>query len=256
MAAAFIAGNWKMNTSVAEAVALAQQLRGPLESMEGIIRLICPPFVSLAPVAHVLEGSTLELGAQDLHPEPKGAFTGEVSGAMLEGLCRYVIVGHSERRHIMGETDETVNRKVTAALRHDLVPILCVGEILSEREEGRAKEVVTRQLNAGFQGLDLSAVGWVVIAYEPVWAIGTGKAATAEQAQEMMGVVRAWLSNATSQELAQGVPLLYGGSVTADNVAQFAAERDIDGALVGGASLRAEEFVAIAQGLAQAAAGS
>ena len=242
MAIPFVAGNWKMNTTVDEAVALAQALREPLELLDGITRAVCPPFVSLTAVARALDGSAIQVGAQNLHPEPKGAFTGEVSGMMLHGLCRYVIVGHSERRQHFGEDDATVNRKVQSALSVGLVPILCVGERLEEREQGRAEEVVTRQLQGGLA--EVGPASLLVVAYEPVWAIGTGHAATGAMAQDMMGLIRKLLRE-TAGNSADTVPLLYGGSVTAANVAEYAAERDIDGALVGGASLRADEFVEI-----------
>ena len=249
MAIPFVAGNWKMNTTVDEAVALAQALREPLERLDGITRAVCPPFVSLAAVAKALESSAVQVSAQNLHPEPKGAFTGEVSGMMLQGLCRYVIVGHSERRQHFGEDDATVNRKVLSAIGVGLIPILCVGERLQEREQGRAEEVVTCQLRAGLA--DVDAASDLVVAYEPVWAIGTGQAATGAMAQEMMGLMRKLLRE-TAGNSADAVPVLYGGSVTAANVAEYAAERDIDGALVGGASLRADEFVGIVRQVREA----
>ena len=253
MATPFAAGNWKMNTTLDEAVALAQEMRGPLSALTSVIRVVCPPYVSLAAVAAVLKGGSIAVGAQDLHPEPKGAFTGAVSGTMLQGLCQYVIVGHSERRHIFGETDELVNQKLLAAIGLDLTPILCVGETLEERQAGRAKDVVSGQVRQGLRGYEHASIK-VVVAYEPVWAIGTGHPATDEAAQEMMGMVRQVLGDEVGPEAAAEIPLLYGGSVTAKNVAQYARQADIDGALVGGASLRAEEFVAIVREIAEARA--
>ena len=254
MATPLIAGNWKMNTTVAEAVALARELREPLAAVDGVTRVVCPPFVSLAAVAEALDGAPIAVGAQNMHPEPKGAFTGEVSGAMLQPLCTYVILGHSERRHSMGETDELINRKVHAALSLGLTPILCIGETLEERGGGHALEVVERQLKGSLAEVEADAIARLAVAYEPVWAIGTGMAATAETAQEMMGAVRHQISRLSHVSVAAAVPLLYGGSVTAGNVAEFTGEADVDGALVGGASLQAASFVAIAQAIATAKA--
>jgi triosephosphate isomerase (TIM) len=248
MATPFIAGNWKMNTTLAEAVALVRDMRGPLEALDGITRVVCPPFVSLAAVAGELSGSAIGVGAQNMHPEAKGAFTGEVSPTMLEGLCRYVILGHSERRQLFNEDDAFINRKVQAALTAGLVPVLCVGETLEEREAGRAQNVVTRQVREGLAGAEIP-VGGLVLAYEPVWAIGTGRAADGATAQEIMGLMRSLLRDVAGDAAAAATPLLYGGSVTADNVAEFAGQQDIDGALVGGASLRAEQFVEIARAI-------
>ena len=251
MAAPFVAGNWKMHTTLDEAVALAQEMREPLSALRDITRVVCPPFVSLAAVTKALAGSPIAVGAQDLHPAPQGAFTGEVSGTMLRGLCQYVIVGHSERRHLFGESDDLVSRKVTAALDVGLTPILCVGETLEERDAGQATEVVIRQLQTSLRGLKADAISALAVAYEPVWAIGTGRPATGELAQEMMAVVRDVLTELAGPGVSTLVPLLYGGSVTADNIREFAAQRDVDGALVGGASLRADEFVAIAKAIAE-----
>jgi triosephosphate isomerase len=241
-----------MNTTLAEAVALAQQLRSLLSGIDGVTRVVCPPFVSLARVAELLSGSGIAVGAQNLHPEAKGAFTGEVSGAMLQGVCQYVIVGHSERRQLFGEADDLVQRKVAAALGFGLTPILCVGETMQQRDAGQAHGVVTGQLRGCLAGLEPRTMAGVVVAYEPVWAIGTGRAATAALAQEMMGLMRATLSEIAGKEAASGIPLLYGGSVTAENIGGYAGQQDVDGALVGGASLRAEEFARIAQAVAAA----
>ena len=250
MVTPLVAGNWKMNPpTVAEAVALAEALRGPLSVVDGVERIVCPPFVALTAVADALAGSPVALGAQNLHPEPKGAFTGEVSGAMLQGVCSHVIVGHSERRHVLGETDDFVNAKLLAVLGLGMTPILCVGETADERDAGQAEAVVERQTAAGLDGAGHN-VGRVVVAYEPVWAIGTGRAATPEIAQEMIGGIRAHLTRLTDAATAAQVPLLYGGSVNAANAAELAALPDVDGALVGGASLDPDAFVAIVKAFA------
>ncbi|MCH8848574.1 MAG: triose-phosphate isomerase [Chloroflexi bacterium] len=246
-----VVGNWKMNPpSIAEAVALAQALRAPLGAVEGVERVVCPPFVALPAVADALAGSPIVLGAQNVHPQPKGAFTGEVSGAMLQGVCSHVIVGHSERRHSLGETDDFVNAKVLAVLGLGMTPVLCVGETLEERDAGEASAVVERQTAAGLAGVEPGDVTKVVLAYEPVWAIGTGRAATPETAQEMIGGIRAHLVRLTDSATAAQVRLLYGGSVNAANAAELAALPDVDGALVGGASLDPDAFVAIARAFA------
>lgn len=241
----FIAGNWKMNTTVAQATALARELRERLEHIEGIEKVVCPPFVSLAPLRELLGGSSIRLGAQNMYFEEQGAYTGEVSPLMLEELCDFVILGHSERRQYFSESDELVNRKVQAALRVGLVPILCVGERLEQMEAGETEEVVTRQLRGALGGIEPPA--GLVIAYEPVWAIGTGKAATAPQSNDTIALLRRSVAELYGEEVAQGVRILYGGSVTASNIADFMAQPEIDGALVGGASLKAEEFVSIVE---------
>ena len=240
-----VAGNWKMNTTLDEAMALVSQMREDLDAVAGVEKVVCPPFVSLAVVKSVLKGTSISLGAQNMHHEEKGAFTGEVSPAMLAELCRYVILGHSERRQHFGETDETVNRKVVAALKAGLQPILCVGERLEQREAGTAEDVVVRQLTDALEGV--SSADTLVVAYEPVWAIGTGVAATAQDAEDMMGAIRRTLAGLYGDAGAREVPLLYGGSVTADNVAEYAGQPNVDGALVGGASLNATSFVEIAR---------
>ena len=238
-----IAGNWKMNTTVTEAIKLVNEMLPGLDKIDGIDKVICPPFVSLASVRELIKGSSVKLGAQNIYFEEKGAYTGEVSPPMLADLCEFVIIGHSERRHILGETEEDINKKVLAALKAGLKPILCVGEKLDENEAGRTEEVVTRQLRsalAGVAGLDVLAV-----AYEPVWAIGTGRAATGEQANETVGLIRSTVAELYSNDIAQDLRILYGGSVTADNIAEFIQQPDIDGGLVGGASLKAEQFLSI-----------
>ena len=250
MASPFVAGNWKMNTTVAEAARLAREVRAEIAEVAGVTRVLCPPFVSLAAVGAELGGSEIAVGAQNMHSEAKGAFTGEVAGPMLAGLCTYVILGHSERRALFGEEDAFINAKVRAALQIGLTPILCVGETLGEREAGQADAVARRQLRGGTAGLTADEVGKTVVAYEPVWAIGTGRAATPEDAQAMIGMIRAELARLASDEAAANVPILYGGSVNAGNCAEIAAQPDVDGALVGGASLVAGDFAAIVRAFA------
>ncbi len=240
-----IAGNWKMNTTIEEAVALVRDMLGGLQDIEGAEKVVCPPFVSLAAVRPVLERSSVRLGAQNMHFEEKGAFTGEVSPGMLAGLCHYVIIGHSERRQLFGETDETVNRKVKAALKFKLLPIMCVGETLAENEAGKTEEVVTRQVKKGLEGIDNP--GGLVIAYEPIWAIGTGKAATGKQANATIGLVRRTVRDLYGAAVADALRIQYGGSVTAANIVEFVSQPEIDGGLVGGASLKAPEFVSIVE---------
>lgn len=247
MAKPFVAGNWKMNTTVMEGVKLAREVRPSLADVEGITLVVCPPFTSLAGVQAELVGSNVTVGAQNMHPEPKGAFTGEVSGPMLRDLCSHVILGHSERRLLLGERNDFINAKVRSALSIGLTPILCVGETIQQREDGRAIDVVTEQLQGCLTGLSAEEVGNVVVAYEPVWAIGTGRAATPEIAQEMMGAVRYEVARLSQIAIANEVPLLYGGSVTGDNSSELAEQPDIDGALVGGASLKAADFTVIAK---------
>lgn len=240
-----IAGNWKMNTTLAEALALVSSMRDRLDGIKGVQKVICPPFISLAAVRELLKGSTIELGAQNMHFEDKGAYTGEVSPLMLSALCRFVILGHSERRHYFADKDVLINKKVQAALRVGLRPILCVGERSEENEAGKAIEVVTRQVRRGLKGVAASSE--LVIAYEPVWAIGTGKAATGEQANETISFIRKLIAEIYGPEIAQVVRILYGGSVNSANIAEFVSQSEIDGALVGGASLKAEEFISIVE---------
>jgi triosephosphate isomerase (TIM) len=239
-----IAGNWKMNTTVAEAVKLTKTLLPGLEAVGGVERVICPPFISLAPLHEVLAGSSVALGAQDLFWEEKGAYTGEVSPAMLAPLCTYVIIGHSERRQYFGETNETVNKKIKAALKAGLKPIVCVGENLDQREAGQTESWITEQIREGFVGL--SSLDNIVVAYEPIWAIGTGRAATADMANDVCALVRRTLGELFGATAAEEVRIQYGGSMTAANVAELMSKPDIDGGLVGGASLK-EEFVQLVQ---------
>ena len=245
-----IAGNWKMNTTVEQAVELVQEMKDTLHAIEGVEKVLCPPFISLSAVSGLIAGSSIKLGAQNLYFEEKGAYTGEVSPLMLAGLCQYVIIGHSERRQYFGETDETVNRKVEAALKVGLKPILCVGERLEENETGKTEEVVTRQAKGALVGIDSPRE--LVIAYEPVWAIGTGKAATGDQANTTIGLIRHVISQLYGEQFAQNLRLQYGGSVTSANIAEFISQPEIDGALVGGASLKATEFLGIVEQTANA----
>jgi triosephosphate isomerase len=240
-----IAGNWKMNTTVDEAVALVRDMLGGLEDIGGVEKVVCPPFVSLAEVKPVLDKSSVRLGAQNMHFEEKGAYTGEVSPVMLAHLCEYVIVGHSERRQYFGETDEIVNRKVKAALKFNLKPIMCVGETLAENEAEKTEEVVTRQVKKGLAGVDRA--DGLVIAYEPIWAIGTGKAATGKQANATIGLIRRTVQELYGADVAQGLRIQYGGSVTGANIVEFISQPEIDGGLVGGASLKAADFVSIVE---------
>ncbi len=244
------AGNWKLHGTIAEAVALAMALRQALADADlaGRDVVLCPPFTAIAAVARVLAGSRLTAGGQDCFWEPKGAFTGEVSAEMLrEAGATVVIVGHSERRQYFGETDEAVSRKAIAALRADLTPIVCVGERLEEREAGRTLDVVARQVAGGFGPLPAEAAeaGRVVVAYEPVWAIGTGRTATPAQAQEVHAAIRRLVRERLGPAAAAAVRIQYGGSVRPDNIDELMAEPDIDGALVGGASLDASSFARI-----------
>ena len=237
----FIAGNWKMNTSEEEAAALA---RGVAEATAGVACdvAVCPPFPHLAAVREAVRGSEVGVGAQDVYWEPSGAFTGEVSLAVLESYCRYVIIGHSERRALFGDTDEWVNRKAAAVLASPLDPIVAVGETLPEREAGQMASVLDRQVRRGLANLDLSAR--VTVAYEPVWAIGTGKTATPEMAQEACALIRGLLRE-LGGVAADDIRIQYGGSVNPGNAVDLLAQPDIDGALVGGASLKVEQFAAI-----------
>ncbi len=241
-----MAGNWKMHKTVGEAVDFVTRLQKALGDWKETEAVVAPPFVALAPVAERLKGTRIALAAQNCFWEDQGAFTGEVSPLMLRDLgCRYVIIGHSERRAYFGETDETVNKKVKAALSHDLLPIICVGESLEERERGDTFKIVERQIQAGLKGLDGAAPQTLVIAYEPIWAIGTGKTATPEQAQEMHAFIRGLVAAVFDSEGAEKVRIQYGGSVKPDNVDELMAQPDIDGALVGGASLEVDSFARI-----------
>lgn len=250
-----IAGNWKMNKTSAEALRLVEEMLPGLQTVAGVDKLVCPPATALMPVSALLHNSGVALGAQNLYWEESGAFTGELSPSMVAEFCQYVIIGHSERRALFGESDADVQRKVRAALAAGLRPVLCVGETLQENEAGQAAEVLSRQLRAALDGSSLNSAAALVVAYEPVWAIGTGKAATPEQTNTLLrNVVRPTLAGLYGDALAQGLRVLYGGSVNASNAAGFFAMPEIDGALVGGASLKAEEFVGITQAAAAAVA--
>jgi triosephosphate isomerase len=242
----FIAGNWKMNKPPAEGAALAREmvaLRAGDPAAVACAVAVCPPFTGLAAVAEALKGSGVHLGAQNMNAETHGAFTGEVSGPMLAAAgCRFVVLGHSERRHGMGESDEQVAKKLRAALRDSLTPIVCVGELLADREAGRTAEVLVRQVSVAYAGLDPETAKATVVAYEPVWAIGTGKVASPEQARDAHRVIRVTLDKVVGAGTGQAVAILYGGSVNAGNAATLFAEDDIDGALVGGAALEAAGF--------------
>ncbi|HXH83272.1 MAG TPA: triose-phosphate isomerase [Candidatus Tectomicrobia bacterium] len=249
-----VIGNWKMHTTVAEARALAGAIREGLKRPRAEVA-VCPPFTALAAVAETLAGSPIMVGAQNCHWEDAGAHTGEVAPPMLVDVgCRLVLLGHSERRREMRETDEEIARKVAAALRHGLTPVLCVGETAEERRQGLTFTTVEGQLRAGLAGLEPAAIARCVLAYEPVWAIGTGVNATPAQAAEVHGYLRGLLSEVASKEIAQTLRILYGGSVKADNADALLAEAEIDGALVGGASLNAPGFIAIVRKAARGAA--
>lgn len=248
----FVAGNWKMNKTVEEARTLVFEMVQPLNTVKGVEKVLCPPFLALFPVSALLNGLDIGLGAQDMYWEIKGAFTGEVSPGMIAEFCHYVILGHSERRTYFGETDEIVNKKVTAAITAGLVPIFCVGETLAENKAKRTEEVVSRQVREGLKGLSQEAAARVVVAYEPVWAIGTGLASTGPDANAVVkGVIRPRLAELFGTPVAQAIRVLYGGSVTAANAQEFFSQPEIDGALVGGASLKKDEFVQITQAAAK-----
>jgi triosephosphate isomerase len=238
-----------MNTTVSQAIELVSQMRPGLEKIENVDRVICPPFVSLAAVKELLKGSPIKLGAQNLYFKAEGAYTGEISPLMLAELCDFVILGHSERRQYFNESGELINKKVKAALEAGLTPILCIGERLAENEAGKTKEVLASQLDSSSEGEYYSS--GLVLAYEPVWAIGTGKAASGKQANETIGFIRQYISRKHGQGVSQEVRILYGGSVTADNIAEFIKQPEIDGALVGGASLKANDFLSIVKQTAE-----
>ena len=246
MRTTLVAGNWKMNKTVAEARDLVSTMRPKLGEIENVEKVLCPPFFAVPALAELLRGSGIGLGSQNLHWEEKGAFTGEVAPAMVREFCQYVIIGHSERRTYFGETDESVNKKLHAALKAGLIPIVCVGETLEQYEAGSTSEVARRQISVGLAGIDSASAAKIIVAYEPVWAIGTGKASSAENANFVhQQVIRPALSELLGVQNAESIRILYGGSVTAANAAEFFVYPDIDGALVGGASLKPDEFVAI-----------
>lgn len=244
-----IAANWKMYKVIKEAESFAAEFPLDTELYQEVEVVICPPFTALQVVGAALRGTGIKLGAQNLYPKEQGAFTGEISPVMLKDLgCTYVILGHSERRHILGEQDAFINEKVKAALRHELIPILCVGETLEQRQQGKTEEICRRQLAGGLAGVDAAALASLVIAYEPVWAIGTGVNASAQDAEETIAFLRHVIAEGWGKEAAAAIRIQYGGSVKPQNVQQFMDCEDIDGALVGGASLEVDSFYAIIQG--------
>ncbi len=235
-----IAGNWKMNKTAEEAVAFVREIRNGLGQIEGVDKVVCPPFVALPAVHEALQATKIGIGAQNMHFAESGAYTGECAPNMLTPFCQYVIIGHSERREYFNETDQGVNKKAKAALAHDLTPIICVGESLEQNEAGETQEFVSGQVRAALAGLTAEQVAGLIIAYEPIWAIGTGKSASAAQAGSIIGLsVRGPIADMFGKETAQKVRIQYGGSVNENNIAEYMAQPDIDGALVGGASLKA-----------------
>ena len=245
----FIAGNWKMNLNRGSAAALAEAVAKATAAQDGIDLAVCPPCCYLEAVGRAIAGSKVALGAQNIYHEKDGAFTGEISASMLCDLgCKYVILGHSERRHILGETDAAINKKVHAALAAGLTPIVCVGELLSEREAGHTMAVIRSQFDGSLAGLSAEQITKIVIAYEPVWAIGTGKVATPQQAEEVHLDLRKLMAERYNSSVAQSVRIQYGGSVKPDNAAELLGQPNIDGALVGGASLKVDQFLGIIAG--------
>ncbi len=242
----FVAGNWKMNKTISEARALVSEMVPSLKEIKGVEKVICPPFTSIQEIAGLLRGADIGLGAQNMHWEMKGAYTGEIAPGMVVENCNYVIIGHSERRKWFGETDETVNKKVMTALKVGLVPIVCVGETEKEYDSHQTGAVVTRQLRGGLKEVPLENANKLVIAYEPVWAIGTGRASSGENAEEVINrYIRQILGEIFSEKVAQTIRILYGGSVTPENAKEFFTQPNIDGALVGGSSLKADDFISI-----------
>ncbi|MEF3356053.1 triose-phosphate isomerase [Paenibacillus sp. GYB006] len=243
-----IAGNWKMFKTVPESTSFIEAVKGQAE-VEGVESVICAPFTNLPALVEAVKGTNIKIGAQNLHFEDNGAFTGEISGVMLKDLgVDYVVIGHSERRQYFNETDETVNKKVHAAFRHGLTPIVCVGEKLEEREADQTKDVCKVQTEAAFAGLAAGQAAKVVVAYEPIWAIGTGKSSTSQDANEVIAYIRGVIKDLYNEEVANAVRIQYGGSVKPENVAEYLGQSDIDGALVGGASLQPESYIALVQG--------
>ena len=244
----FIAGNWKMHKTIPEAVEMVKALKEASPQLTDAELVVIPPYTILSEVKKVIEGSTVQLGAQNLFWEEKGAFTGEISPPMLKDAgCQYATIGHSERRQYFGETNETVNKKVKAALAHELTPIMCIGESLEEREKGKTMEKVETQINSGLDGLGKEEMRLIVIAYEPIWAIGTGVTATPSQAEEVHSFIREKLAEKYGNEIASYAIILYGGSVKPDNTYSLLKKNNINGALVGGASLEADSFIQIAK---------
>ena len=239
----FVAGNWKMNATVTEAEKLVHEMLVPLNNISRVEKVLCPPFVSLPVIKNLLQGSDIKLGAQNMYFETKGAYTGEISPLMLSELCEFVILGHSERRYYFGESDEMVNKKIKAALENKLKPIFCIGERLEENESGRTEKVISRQLKKALAGIEPTHN--IVVAYEPVWAIGTGRAANGKQAAATIKFIRDFVAKLWNKNIARDLRILYGGSVTSGNIAEFVSFSEIDGALVGGACLKADSFANI-----------
>jgi len=246
-----VAGNWKMNYGPTEAHEFVRDILNDLAAIGGVERVLCPPAISISAVHALTSATGVKLGAQNMYFEAKGAYTGEISPLMLQGLCEYVILGHSERRVYFGETDALINRKALAAFAHNLHPIVCVGEHLEDRDAGRTERVLTEQVRGSLANLPATRLGELVVAYEPVWAIGTGRAATAEDAADAAALIRALLTEMYGADAVARVRLQYGGSVTAANAGEFAVLPDVDGSLVGGASLK-PEFVEIVRQTVQA----
>ena len=238
-----MAGNWKMNKTIDEAAALAEQIRTQVAAIESVDRVLCPPYISLPAVSLSAHGTSIELGAQNMHWEESGAYTGEISPPMIVDFAKYVIIGHSERRQFFAETDDTVNKKVHSALAHNLIPIVCVGESLEQNEAGQTHSFVSSQVTGALAGLSADQVKGLIIAYEPIWAIGTGKAATSAQAQQICGeTVRGAVAKLYGADVAQATRILYGGSTKPSNIAEIMQQPDIDGALIGGAALKASDY--------------
>ena len=252
MRKASVAGNWKMHNTVEQSRVLVKELLTGLDHVHNVSSIICPPFTALATVKDLLGNSSIRLGAQDMYWEDQGAFTGEIAPGMVSELAEYVIIGHSERRAYFNDSDENVNRKILAALKVGLKPVFCVGETLQENEAGQTGQVVSRQIKNGLLGVAGDQMGEIMIAYEPVWAIGTGKAATPEGANQIIkAFIRSELIQIFSEDVAEQTPILYGGSVKPGNARDFFQQPDIDGALVGGASLKAEDFIRITEAAAK-----
>ena len=242
-----LAANWKMNTTPTEARSLVNQMLGDLRDITNIDVLLCPPFISTMLISELIKDTPIKLGAQNSYYEDKGAFTGEISPAMLAGVCQYVLLGHSERRSLFGESNQVVNRKIKAVIRHGLKPVLCVGESLDENDGGRTEEVLSAQLSQSLEGISTAEVQGLVVAYEPVWAIGTGRAASGIQANATIDMIRRTLASILDESNAMDIRILYGGSANGANITEFISQSEIDGALVGGASLKADEFVSMAR---------
>ena len=248
----FLAGNWKMNTNGAGSLDLVSSLVKTLSDITTVDIAVCPPFVYLQSVAKALSSSNISLGAQNVYFEGDGAFTGEISCRILKDVCcTYVIIGHSERRHVMGETDELINKKINAAISGGLLPIFCVGELLEQREAGRTREVVSGQIKNGLSGISTEKIEAVTIAYEPVWAIGTGKTASAKQAQEVHEMIRGLIGQMYDETIAETLRIQYGGSAKPANTAELMRCPDVDGLLIGGASLKANDFAAMVRTVAE-----